>query len=482
MRLIIKIIIFGLLLVLIVDLIQQANLRRRSQSLNLIIISIDALRPDHIGVYGYPKNTTPNIDKWSEDSFIFTNSITTIPWTYPSFASLMTGQNPLDTRILSLSDKISSGMPTLAKILKSVGYKNYAFVTNPNLSPDLNGIEMGFDNYKSLLNPQDNRDRYEKFLENGVDYVISRKGQKFFAWIHLIDPHAPYDPPEKYRCKFNTDYCKDISGKTANQLEVERYALTYCNAKVTKQQNELYQTLYDGNVAYSDMLVGKILDRLQQSNLDKNSIVVILSDHGEGFDHNYYFEHSRVIYDSGVKTVLMIKNPLVVANRGKEDKLVSNTDFLPTILDLLGISKEGLNLAGKSFSNLINKGIFLHVKSFFTFSKNYVFMQNQALTKFGVYDGKYKYIYSTSNDCLLNNQIDELYDISKDPKENNNIFNKQKKIGNELKGIMLRHLSKYNLPSIAPSQIKSSDVLKSLPNPNNENRQDLIDSLKSLGY
>ena len=240
--------------------------------------------------------------------------------------------------------------------------------------------------------------------------------------------------------------------------------------------------MYDGDVAYSDMLVGKILERRQQSNLDKNSIVVILSDHGEGFDHNYHFEHSQVIYDSGVKTVLMIKDPLVVANKVKKDKLVSNTDFLPTILDLLGISKKGLNLAGNSFSTLITQGIFLHAKSIFTFSKNYVFMQNQALTKFGVYDGRYKYIYSTSDDCLLNNQTDELYDISKDPKENNNIFNKQTKKGRQLKDLMLKYLSKYNLPSSAALPMKSSDVLKNESKSNTENRQDLIDSLKSLGY
>lgn len=454
-----KLLIIVILLFLVsVILFQKIAFKVKQQSLNLVVISIDTLRPDHMGVYGYDKNTTPNIDSWANNASLFTNLRTVIPMTNPSFSIMMTGKDPFKTRIITNRGlSVSSNNKTLAKILTENGYRTAAFTTGA-LDPDLIHLDQGIEtqDYISFKNHyfldymetyyQTERENYENFLSKASVWLDQNSNKKFSLWVHLMDPHRPYQPPDDLKCRFNQKYCQYLQNKTNEQLEKEISTLQFCqNEALSKEEIERYKTLYDGGIAYSDILVGQLLDKLKEKNLDKNTLVLLYGDHGEGFDHNYYFNHREVLYDSAVKIPLIIKDPL---NRlvKRYDKSLQNTDILPTLLDLLGISFKVGTFDGKNLAPSINKNLLLR---FFSSSKSdFEYFTNYNFSKFAIFDGRYKFIYSLANSCLLDNQVEELYDLKNDPLELKNLVNEQKEKAAKLKEKLMEHLAPYNLPPL----------------------------------
>lgn len=438
-----KSLILSVLVLFLLSLILFKNIlfKIKSQQLNLLIISIDTLRPDHMGVYGYPKNTTPNIDTWAKGASVFTNVRTVVPMTHPSFVALMTGKSPFQTRITAnRGSPLSNNSQTLASILKSSGFKTAAFTTGA-LNPKITNLNQGIDEddflfYKAYyyldnqeIYYQTEREGYEQFLDKALSWMDKNKDQRFSLWVHLMDPHRPYTPPDDLKCQFNQKYCGYIIAKSAQELEAEIAASQFCqNQGIPKQKLELAQTLYDGGVAYSDRLTGKILKGLKDKGLDKNTLVILYGDHGEGFDHNYYFNHRGVLYESAIKIPLIVKNPLS-KTKGKDDKFALNLDILPMILNQLDLSVDE-----DGFDSELNRkeGHFA----------------NSSLTKFAIIEGGYKYIYSLPSSCLLDGQTEELYDLKNDPGELKNIASEKKDLGELLKMKLFKYLAQYNLPPV----------------------------------
>jgi arylsulfatase A-like enzyme len=469
----------GLALFLYVTFIRRLILKKQSQSLNIILISIDALRADHMGIYGYKKDTTPNIDKWAKNATVFTNANTVVPMTYPSFVALMTGQNPLKTRItnnsLLSSPKpwepwvnalpLSDNIKTLPKILKEKGYFNVAFMSTPALNNKSN-INKGFDHYENF---DWGKDTAEASVNTALDLLDKNKNKKIFFWIHLLDPHSPYTPPEDLKCKFNPKYC-NLKG-TDQSLEIERNSYVQqltkdCNSynTIPQDKKEIFKMLYDGEITFSDGLVKMILDKLSEIGLDKNSLIVLYGDHGEGFDHEVYFEHGSNVYQSNIRTPLIIKYPLIKATDIRINRLIQNTDIFPTLLDLLGISTKD-KVDGKSFSDIFYGDIF----SIFNFNKRKnAYSINSSMTKFSIVNDHYKYIYNYKT-CAYKNYNEELYDLDKDSEEMSNIVDSKKDIATRLNNELMDYLSRYNLPQDHNRQ-----------NLNYTNKE--IEQLKSLGY
>ena len=431
----------------------------KEKQLNVILISVDTLRADHMGVYGYSKNTTPNIDAWAKNAQVYKNVYTPIPFTYPSISSLMTGMHPFETKIFSnvTGPFISPEVPTLAKKFKSQGYTNIAYVTNRFIGPSLTNLKAGFDEFHffdsfGLWKRQENRVTYENLIQQAAQTIKKNKNKKQFVWIHLMDPHLPYFPPQNTRCKFNQNYCEYLSGKTIEELSDEGNQFRGCGKQtIPMDKLELFQTLYDGDVATADFLVGKILNAVRSAGLDKKSIIIIYGDHGEGFDHNYNFHHGDVLYQSAVRIPLIIKAPNI---GGKNiSTMLENRDFYSKILELAGLSER--RFESFSFQN--------------PFKKRYIYFSNKTATKFAVFDGRYKYIYSLKNACLFKNEAEELYDLGNDPSETTNLISHQKKRAEDLRHTLFTELAKYNLPA-------------SLEKPNIDNQENVLRDLKSIGY
>lgn len=432
------------------------NQKADRQNLNLVIISIDTLRADHMGVYGYNRETTPNIDNFAKSATVFTNYRTTVPMTYPSFASLMTGKDPFETRIFrNRGLLLSDNNKTLATILKENGYNTYAFVTGA-LNSTLTKLDQGFDQYNYLTYKsytftnnkerylQTSQDQYEQFLNQANNLKID---SKFFVWFHLMDPHAPYEPPDNLKCQFDDPNCSKLSNKTWDELEAERMDHQLCQKEpVPGEVLDRQMKVYDSGIAYSDNLVARILDSFKKRGLDKNAVIVILADHGEGFDHNYYFNHRGVLYESALRVPLIIKTPQVL-NGSKTAVLAVNTDFLPTILETLGINHQDYRLKGNDFSSQVTQDL---PQSLFHKEKSpIIYALNSIMTKFAIIENNYKYIYSLPQSCLLDNQTEELYNLKSDPQEANNLVESQLSLSQEMKEKLFKYLAPYNLPPTA---------------------------------
>ncbi|MDO8269573.1 MAG: sulfatase [Candidatus Levybacteria bacterium] len=452
-----------------------------SEKMNVLMISIDALRADHVGIYGYNKNTTPNIDNFARNSYIFRNAYTMVPMTHPSLFTFMTGRTPFESRIISNTDiGPSYNNKTLASILSEYGYDTSAFVANEAV------LSQGFNTFKFQLFKsyyideqgrelyiQNKESDYEAFMHRAIQSIGQNKNKPFFTWIHLMDNHAPYYPEEELRCKFNLKYCVETK-KSSAELENLRAEYQMCQATVPKERVELMKALYDGGISSADTIVGKILEELRIKGVDKKTIVIIYADHGEGFDHNYYFSHREVLYNSAIQIPLIIKDPRKVISK-RIDREVQNADVLPSILDLLNIPYERNSYTGRSFAS-----------SFYPFPVSLVpgkqdkfhYFVNSSWTKFAISNGRYKYIYSLPQSCLNNNQIEELYDIKEDRNESHNLLGKNAILAKELKQALLKYLARYNLP---PSINEPSKSLNSTPKSNTEDSIRL-EEMKSMGY
>lgn len=459
--------------------------QKKTNSYNLILISVDTLRADSMGVYGYNKNTTPNIDTWAKNAMVFNNMTTQVPTTYPSFAMLMTNISSFQSKIFSNSvgdDGISNFLvpinnktTTLAQILKKNGYSTAAFINTDSLDGGLTNMDKGFDvykNYDKASNENQESENVYKSLVNingALNWLSKNENKKFFLWVHLMEPHSPYLPIKEFQCRFNLKYCSIIEKRGLSDLEKEREKLKGCREDpLPPDKVELFKTIYDGGIATGDKLIKKIFDKIKSTGIDKKTIVVFYGDHGEGFDHNFYFFHNYELYDSFVKIPFIIKAPDLAY--GKNSQPIQNTQILPTLLELLGIDYNKSHIKSPSFTSLLNKNNLF--KSYN--SPKYRYFVNDNLTKYGIQKDKFKFIYSLKEHaCLYGGWDEELYNLESDPEELNNIADSEVKVAKELKMELLAYLAQYGLPR--PLKETMGDGGKTID-------RETIEKLKSLGY
>ncbi|MDO8609111.1 MAG: sulfatase [bacterium] len=431
-----------LLVVLFIFIFVLVKSFRSSSQPNLLLITVDSLPANRMEIYGYDKNTTPGISQWAKKATIFTNVNITVPNTVPSMDTLMTGQHTFTSKITQcLTQSIDKNTITLASILKKNNFVTGAFYTFANLLPKYSNLNTGFDTY-SYINRENN---YTDLIKESTNWLNKNINKRFFLWLYLRDPAVPFTPTADLQCKFNANYCDVIASYSFGTWEKKTVKLQGCHDS-TMRETAPIETLYDGEIAQTDRVVTTILNKLQESGLDKKTIVIFTSATGEGLDHNYYFYQGEVLYDSAVRVPLIIKNPLSKVGTKKIDRLIDNTDILPTILDLLNVPSFRIKTDGKSFSSVFDNN-FLSKLPFFQKGKEYTYSVNVALNKFSIFDGKYKYIYSLDKSCLYKNQKEELYDLEKDPKELHNIMLDKSNDGiyARLNSQLLRYLHKYKL-------------------------------------
>lgn len=433
--------------------------RDRCRNCNLIIISLDTQRPDHMGIYGYARNTTPNIDRWARDgAMIFTNVYTETPMTYPSFVSLMTGTYAVETgifsnRVVTSADGenvasvsaplIPNSVKTLAEVLKENSYTTVAFNANPELSPVVSNIDRGFDEFNEAYK-ENYKDYEEKIVQKPIEFLKKNKDKKFFMWLHFIDPHTPYTPPKDFQCSFEKKFCDEITRKNVWTLEEERKELEGCkNAPIPNDRLELYKSLYDDEIASNDAFVAKILSAIEKEGLTKKTIVLLYSDHGEGFDHNYYFNHPSALFNSTTKIVYILKNPN--KNGGFYNELTQNKDIFHNLLFQLGLERK------------------------LQPTRSYAYGVTLTKNAFSVTDGRYKYMEFLPNTCNPTGKNEVLYDLSTDPNETVDIQEKEQKKTEELKKALEAHWKKEN--TRGPTE-----------NPTQKLDENLIEEIRNLGY
>lgn len=299
---------------------------------NILFITIDALRADHLSCYGYERNTSPNINRLAKEGTVFLNCISTGPGTVYSFPGFLTGRYlTIGKDYVFLDNILDKKFTTLSEYLKKAGYYTAAFVFNAHLMIG-KGFEQGFDYYHNHWNRGD----AEEITTTVLNFLNSYRGNKpFFVWVHYLDIHTPYAFRQESFKTFEND---KLYGKNDRLLSL--CPDTYTNPFTSrgyipriafhndKYNLNYYIALYDGNILYTDLHVGKLLE-----NIKDDTMVILTADHGEFLgEHNYYFVHEESIYNEALHIPLIIKDNRFFKSGERISTIVSSVDTVPTIL------------------------------------------------------------------------------------------------------------------------------------------------------
>ena len=357
---------------------------RPSAAASVLFITIDTLRADRLGVYGATNVETPNMDLLAREGAWARHSTVHVPLTRPSHISIFTGRYPAGHGIRdNVTPALAADVPLLAERFHREGFSTAAFVSSVVLTRQ-SGLARGFDHYSDKFEIEEDDARFLNTIQKRGDIVTAeavawlKEHPRFFAWVHLYDPHDPYEPPGKY-------------------------AVTYADRP------------YDGEVAWSDELVGRLVAALRADKRLENTLVVVTSDHGEGLGEHGEDVHGYFVYESTLHVPLIFRGPGVKPGT-RIDTVTRSVDLFPTLLELAGIragTPDGA-AAGRSLAAALRGE---RIDDAPAFAESLV-----PLVHFGwsdlraVRDGRWKYILAPRP---------ELYDLERDPAETNNLVDKE---------------------------------------------------------
>jgi choline-sulfatase len=399
---------------------------------NVVLITIDTVRADHVGCYGDRQAHTPTLDALAREGDLFRTAVAQVPLTLPSHCSIMTGTYPpLHGVRDNLGYTLGDNPPTLATLLKQKGYATAAFVGAEVLDPR-RGLNQGFDTYSSpfrrkpgrnnplVFNLPDVRRPAEEVVNDALGWMRAQPrgaDKPFFVWIHLYDPHQPYDPPEPFR--------------------------------------SLLHSRYDAEIAYADDATGKFLAYLREHSLYDPTLIIAASDHGESLGEHGENTHGYFIYDATLLVPLIIKPPAGAGIAPRRiDAPVRSIDIAPTVLQFLGMPPAPSMQGSGLLSLMMGKTT--------TAPTGVAYCETFYPSEFGwsplrgVRNGRYMYIDAPKP---------ELYDLASDPQEIHNLYQTQRAVALELKSqfnSLVARVTPKEPPRRTPVSPADAEMLASL--------------------
>ncbi|MCJ7645580.1 sulfatase-like hydrolase/transferase, partial [bacterium] len=408
-----KLILASILLIVICNgFIYSYRVTQRSKRPNIILISIDALRADHLGCYGYHRNTSPNIDQLTREGSLFKNCFSQATWTLPSHASIFLSQyawahNVEDPHL----KRLTYSCTTLAEILKNENYATAAFTGGVILSSRY-GFDQGFEIYDDGSPYRRGRYEISSYTKRLLSWLESVRNKKFFLFIHTYDVHGPYNPPSPYFDLYTKGHYERI--KTSKGIMPDKLNAS----ELTLEEIGYVMAVYDGGINYVDEQLGKVFEKLDQLGIDDNTVIIVTADHGEAFKEHGKFGHGGKPYIEEVHVPLIMKGSGIPKNRIYEN-YVQHIDIVPTILEILNIPKRR-EIQGRSLLPLM---------------KNFKIQEYLKTYSCGLLSGPFSMSLRTKEWTYIMNQNgpDELYNRMTAPKEQNNIIEKRPFIAQKLK-------------------------------------------------
>ncbi|MBI3413467.1 MAG: sulfatase [Candidatus Aenigmarchaeota archaeon] len=395
---------------------------------NVVLVSIDTLRADHLGVYGYHRNTSPNIDALAKESIVFENAISQASWTLPSHISLFTSKYPPEIYpynlsinvsdndyIVSMARKEFTAHPNIATILKNNGYSTAAFVSGGYVAGKW-GFENGFDvyddSYMRIKNPA------PQITSRVVEWLETNRTNKFFLFLHYLDVHCPYEPLPEFQ-NFYLKYHSELN-------------LSILCAEEVANSNDINKIIggYDDSITQVDYYLGELIDKLKSYGIYNKTIIVVLSDHGEAlYDHTgseyfsddfptRYIGHRYSLFNEVLRVPLIIKYP------GSGHRIVQERvriiDVLPTILGILKLGAP-FNFSGE---NALNVGQDRNLMAVGGPTKDLPY------GAYAIFNDSYKMIFKVKKD---DTNVTLLYDLEIDKREASDLSSMNADISEKLK-------------------------------------------------
>lgn len=446
---------------------------------NAILITIDGLRADHLGCYGYPRDTTPTLDRLAREGALFLQAVSLGGYTPPAFPAIMASAFP-PVRVEDYRDPLRGETP-LAEVLKEAGYQTAAFGSNVYLSSHF-GYNRGFEVYQdyderlaggasrrldkwltTLARPiikRNNRlyrlslDLYYSMvsLKRHPPYMtagetnrqplawLKKAPQKFFLWVHYMDTHPPFMPPEAYSGRFLPDATRTISVR--DQVKLSNKWMRNTDAMSSKEM-ELFLSLYDANIRYVDDAVRDLLDYLRQAGRDRDTVLIVAADHGKQLGDRHRPWRGYTLYEYIIRVPLIVYYPPRLGSAVVR-QLVSTLDIAPTIVDMVGVSPPE-SFRGQSLLPVVEgQGV-----------------QNGPVVcmAFDAISGERSFAYRTETWKLIaqDDGKRELYNLASDPEEAVNLWDAERDMGKALEGkiqeyVRLREEERGNLLRVQMSE------------------------------
>jgi arylsulfatase A-like enzyme/Tfp pilus assembly protein PilF len=389
--------------------------------LNVVLVTADTLRADRLPIYGYDKVETPNLDRMAAASVVFEQATTVVPLTLPAHSSMFTGTFPMHHGVRDNGGYyLGQDQVTLAETLKENGYKTGGFVAAFVLDSRW-GLNQGFDHYWDdfELNKYENvgldtvQRRGGEVLAEAVKWMEEVKNDRFFAWLHFYDVHTPYEPPEPYLSRYKG----------------------YMGAR------------YDGEIAYLDSLMGELLGWLEKNELEEDTLVVFIGDHGESLGQHEENTHGFFIYDAAMHVPFILKAPYRHIRPGlRVPAQVRSVDLMPTILDLVG-TEAPATIQGTSLAPLLegeseDLGLLAYSESFYP-RNHYGWSELKSIR-----NGVLHYIDAPRP---------ELFDVLEDPNQTRNLAPQRAATVSELKTALDEMIGRYGVEGIDEKGPESLD-------------------------
>jgi arylsulfatase A-like enzyme/Tfp pilus assembly protein PilF len=363
-------------------------------ALNLVVVTLDTTRADRLGAYGYANAGTPSFDALAQEGVLFDHASTAAPITLPAHSTIFTGRFPPQHGVRDNGGYfLNEREQTLAETLKARGYATGGFIAAYVLDSKW-GINQGFDTYFDDFDLS----KYKVFsmgaiqrpgnevVDHALPWIDQHRGSRFFAWVHLYDAHAPYEPPEPYRSQHRDDP-------------------------------------YQGEISFADAQVGRLVRFLRDRDLLDRTVIVILGDHGESLKDHGEEGHGFFIYESTVHVPMVIRAPFSAMQHRRVSDSVRSVDITPTVLDLLGVpAPAGVVMDGQSVTPLMSgaradMGLEAYAEAVYPLH-HFGWSDLRALRQ-----GRFKLIAAPRP---------ELYDLQDDPKETTNVYVQRKALGDRM--------------------------------------------------
>jgi arylsulfatase A-like enzyme len=421
---------------------------------NVFLITIDTLRADHVGCYGYRRNTTRHIDWLATRGVVFDVAVAQSPWTLPSMASLLTSRYPPELGVVHKDSSLPAQARTAPWYFRRAGYRTAAFVSGAWLMARGRrgrGFDRDFETFEYVREGE----RAGGISARVLHWLDRVKEQPFFVWVHYFDVHSDYDPPLP-------------PGATQDRFEGDRrlgttdYLKTVVHGLVTPTKKELerIEALYDTEIAYTDSEIGRVLGMLHERGMIDDTVVVVAADHGEEFMDHGSMLHTLTLYEELVRVPLVISYPAVLPSGHRVPYQVENVDVLPTLLELAGIGGETA-MRGSSLVPLadVRAGrtaprAFSHT-DLTSYLSPHLYMsiplEQRFETLFSLRTPRHKIVYSRSRDEF------RLFDLVDDPGEKSDIYDEGNAAHRHLRDDLCAWVGEMDLPQVTPATISISD-------------------------
>ena len=352
---------------------------------NVILVLVDTLRADHLGLYGYERDTSPFLDEWASGAVVFEQAYAPSSWTRPSTVSLLSGLDPISHGVEDRLDVIPPHVRLLSERLEASGYATFGAITNPQVTSEW-AFDRGFEVYDDLeaIGLGTRADAVADYVIERLDLLAER--QPFFLYLHLIDPHWPYDAPPPWDARF---------------------------AGHPGEYEEDYVGRYDGEVGFVDAQLARMLTALRERGLEDGSLTMLVSDHGEELLERGFLGHGGTLFEEVVRVPWIARLPAGAHGGRRVEERVSLIDVVPTTLALLG-KPPAADLDGRDLTPLLAerpaawtpRELFLSLRT--TGPKSHLMR--------GLLSGPSKYLRRSRP-----TESEALYDLERDPMERDDL-------------------------------------------------------------